>query len=74
MPEEKESKAAKAKVCGHQNKQYLPVQGADPILVCTLPDGHQGDHQSPYKTLKDGVLVDAIAFWSDAAGTPVEQG
>ena len=54
--------------CGHENKHYVaPVEGER--LFCTLPKGHEGDHQCGYKN--DG--KESIAYWNDAAGTPVKK-
>lgn len=75
--EKKAAKAAVPAVCGHRNRHFIPAtKDGKPVqsdvLVCTLPDGHQGDHQSAYKTVRSGAVVDAVANWSDAAGKPVQ--
>lgn len=45
------------KTCSHVNKQHIGISDALEDLTCELEEGHSGDHEAPYKTLKfvDGV-------------------
>lgn len=77
--EEPKAKAKGPITCGHRNKHFKPaVHNGQPVqadvMVCTLEKGHAGNHQSPYKTVRNGVVRDAIAHWSDAAGQPNAKG
>jgi hypothetical protein len=38
--------------CGHVNRHHKGVNGRIESLVCTLPDGHTGDHQAEYECLR----------------------
>lgn len=85
MADEKDKAAEETKsrkgpiTCGHQNKHFKPaIKDGQPVqsdvMVCTLEKGHAGNHQSPYKTVRNGVVRDAIAHWSDEAGQPNAKG
>lgn len=46
-------KAVKSLVgCGHINKHFHGVSGKLEDLVCTLPEGHEGDHSAPTQALR----------------------
>lgn len=68
MTEEKKTPA----LCGHVNKHHYNIKGQLSDLKCTLKKGHEGNHSASYEVMRDGEKTTEIAFWSDAAGVPVE--
>jgi len=61
-------------ICGHENKHFID----DLPLVCDLPPGHAGNHSAEYETTdyKQGGPTfqgKKRTYWSDLAGTPVDQ-
>jgi hypothetical protein len=43
--------AKSASGCGHVNKQAYNIDGLLEDLLCTLPEGHAGDHSAKTKSL-----------------------
>jgi hypothetical protein len=52
VEEEAFTPPVKPLLCGHINKHHRGINGRLEDLACTLPDGHDGDHQAEYDCLR----------------------
>lgn len=50
--EEKNEVGEATEMCGHVNKQFVSIDGQLEDLLCTLSNGHDGDHSAPAKCLR----------------------